>query len=104
MALIDKDSLKANIIKRLGISKEEYLLPAEKVICDVINDEPPVHTEPLTDYEQRIFLAAMEKERAVCKKLADEWDGMKLDVPCPVNLLQLCAEVERKVKAALWKS
>jgi len=102
MALIDRESLKANIIKMLGISGEEYLLPAERAIWNVINEEPPVQTEPLTDYEQRIFLAAMGKERTVCKKLTDEWDGMKLDVPCPVNLLRLCAEVERKVKAALW--
>lgn len=63
---------------------------------------PSAQPEPLTDAEQRIFLAAMGKERAVCKKLTDEWDGMKLDVPCPVNLLRLCAEIERKVKAALW--
>jgi hypothetical protein len=40
MALIDKDSLKANIIKRLGISGEEYLLPAERVLWNVINAEP----------------------------------------------------------------
>ena len=40
MALIDKDSLKANIIKRLGISGEEYLLPAERALWNVINAEP----------------------------------------------------------------
>ena len=69
---------------------------------DKLKALPTVQAEPLTDYEQRIFLAAMGKERAVCKKLTDEWDGMKLDVPCQVNLLRLCAEIERKVKAALW--
>jgi hypothetical protein len=42
MALIDRESLKANIIKMLGISGEEYLLPAERAIWDVINEEPPV--------------------------------------------------------------
>ena len=40
MALIDKDSLKANIIKRLGISGEKYLLPAERALWNVINAEP----------------------------------------------------------------
>jgi hypothetical protein len=45
MALIDRENLKANIIKMLGISGEEYLLPAEKAIWDVINAEPPVQTD-----------------------------------------------------------
>ena len=40
MALINKESLKANIIKMLGISGEEYLLPAERAIWNVINEEP----------------------------------------------------------------
>jgi hypothetical protein len=43
----------------------------------------------------------MEKERVVCKKLTDEWNNVNLDVPCPINLLQLCDEVERKVRETL---
>jgi len=45
MALIDRESLKANIIKMLGISGEVYLLPAERAIWNVINEEPPVQTD-----------------------------------------------------------
>lgn len=102
---------KSEIIERLkNIAGHAIHTVGEKPFVMSIDDGVAVHEaiellekqEPLTDYEQRIFLAAMGKERAVCKKLTDEWNGMKLDVPCPVNLLRLCAEVERKVKAALW--
>lgn len=42
MALIEKENLKANILKMLGISGEEYLLPAERALWNVIEEEPPV--------------------------------------------------------------
>lgn len=40
MELINKENLKANILKMLSISGEEYLLPAERAIWNVINAEP----------------------------------------------------------------
>lgn len=73
----------------------------KRTVDEVINTLSSVQTEPLTDYEQVIFLSAMEKERVVCKKLTDEWNNVNLDVPCPINLLQLCDEVERKVRETL---
>lgn len=51
--------------------------------------------EPLTDKEQRIFLAAMGRERKVCKEVDDKYDD-------DVLLTKVCSEIERKVKAALW--
>lgn len=51
--------------------------------------------EPLTDKEQRIFLAAMGRERKVCKEVDNKYDG-------DVSLTKVCSEIERKVKAALW--
>lgn len=51
--------------------------------------------EPLTDIEQRIFLAAMRKEEEVCRKVDKEIDG-------DINLTKVCKEIERKVKGALW--
>ena len=40
MELINKENLKANILKMLSISGEEYLRPAERAIWNVINAEP----------------------------------------------------------------
>ena len=37
---IDRDELKAAILKRLGISGEQYLTYSEKVLVDVINKMP----------------------------------------------------------------
>ena len=54
--------------------------------------------EPLTDKEQRIFLAAMERERKVCKEVDDQYTHE----PYEVLLTKVCSEIERKVKKALW--
>lgn len=54
--------------------------------------------EPLTDKEQRIFLAAIERERKVCKEVDDQY----AHEPCEVLLTKVCSEIERKVKKALW--
>ena len=54
--------------------------------------------EPLTDKEQRIFLAAMGRERKVCKEVDDQYTHE----PYEVLLTKVCSEIERKVKAALW--
>ena len=56
-----------------------------------------VSVEPLTDKEQRIFLAAMGREEKVCKKADEEYYGID-----NMNLVRVCREIERKVKKALW--
>ena len=63
----------------------------------MIESIPPVH-EPLTDKEQRIFLAAMERERKVCKEVDDQYTHE----PYEVLLTKVCDEIKRKVKGALW--
>ena len=55
---------------------------------DIVYDAlPSVQPEPLTDKEQKIFLAAMRREEKVCKQV----DG----------LIKTCHEIIRKV-SALW--
>ncbi len=56
--------------------------------------------EPLTDIEQRIFLAAMGREEKVCKKMDEDYKLCK-DENC-IELLPVCRNIERKVKRALW--
>lgn len=55
--------------------------------------------EPLTDIEQRIFLAAMAREMAVCKEVDSQFTSRE---PYEVNIVKVCSEIERKVKGALW--
>lgn len=55
--------------------------------------------EPLTDSEQRIFLAAMGREEKVCKNVDEMLPG-----PYKDSLVKTCKEIERKVKKALWKN
>lgn len=71
-----------------------------KAICQVIGslvNIPPALSEPLTDTEQRIFLAAMGREEKVCKKVDDEYKDSYEN-----NLVRVCHEITRKVKKALW--
>lgn len=63
----------------------------------ILRKLPPAH-EPLTDKEQRIFLAAMGRERKVCKDVDDQYTHE----PYEVLLTKVCSEIERKVKKALW--
>ena len=53
--------------------------------------------EPLTDAEQRIFLAAMAKEEKACRQADRELSGAD-----GFSLVRVCRSIERKVKAALW--
>lgn len=54
--------------------------------------------ELLTDTEQRIFLKAMSRERAVCRKVDDEY----ADDDSKVSLVKVCNSIERKVKK-IWE-
>lgn len=62
--------------------------------------EKPNRSEPLTDKEQRIFLAAMERERKVCKQVDEKWRDCR--EAYEDSLVSVCNEIERKVKGALW--
>lgn len=61
---------------------------------------PSVQLEPLTDKEQRIFIAAMKREEEVCKQVDDECRDCKK--PYENSLVRTCHEITRKVKGALW--
>lgn len=67
-------------------------------VYKVLEDMPPAQPEPLTDKEQRIFLAAMEREEKVC----EEVDRNYTREPYEDSLVRVCREITRKVKGALW--
>lgn len=56
--------------------------------------------EPLTDKEQRIFLAAMGREEKVCKDVDEEHPCRE---PYEDTLVSVCKSIKRKVKKALWE-
>ncbi len=60
-----------------------------------------MQTISLTDSEQRLFLAAIQRERDVCFEV-DEEARAKGDTDV-VNLVNVCNSIERKVKSALWE-
>ena len=66
--------------------------------AEIIRDLPSAHPEPLTDKEQRIFLAAMGREEKVC----EEVDRNYVRETYEDSLVRVCKEIRRKVKGALW--
>ena len=70
------------------------LTDAYNLICQLPSAQP----EPLTDKEQRIFLAAMGREEKVC----EEVDRNHVREPYEDSLMRVCKEIRRKVKGALW--
>ena len=64
----------------------------------IVEQLPPAQPEPLTDKEQRIFLAAMGREEKVC----EEVDRNYVREPYEDSLMRVCREIKRKVKGALW--
>ena len=71
-----------------------------KTIENRFNELPPVEPEPLTDKEQRIFLAAMGREEKVCKQVDAECRYWR--EPYEDSLVRTCHEITRKVKGVLW--
>lgn len=61
---------------------------------------PSAKPEPLTDKEQRIFLAAMGREEQVCKVVDQE--ARYAREAYEDRLEFICKEIIRKVKGALW--
>lgn len=54
--------------------------------------------EPLTDKEQRIFLAAIAREERIC----EEVDRNYVSEPYEDSLVSVCKKIKRKVKSVLW--
>ena len=67
-------------------------------VIDTIREIPSAQPEPLTDKEQRIFLAAMGREMKVCEDV----DRNYVIEPYEDSLVSVCKEIKRKVKGALW--
>lgn len=72
----------------------EELCKAVDIAIKALSAQP----EPLTDKEQRIFLAAMGREEKVC----EEVDRNYVREPYEDSLVWVCKEIRRKVKGALW--
>ena len=69
-----------------------------KKVIEHLKQIPSAQPEPLTDKEQRIFLAAMAREEKVC----EEVDRNYVREPYEDSLMRVCKEIRRKVKGALW--
>lgn len=74
---------------------DEY--DARQILGD-LEELPSAQPEPLTDKEQRIFLAAMGREEKICEEVDRNYVGE----PYEDSLVSVCKEIERKVKGALW--
>ena len=90
-------------IDRLREFANDDMTSTEKAIgadycVDLIRTMPSAQPEPLTDKEQRIFLAAMGREEKVC----EEVDRNYVREPYEDSLMRVCKEIRRKVKGALW--
>ncbi len=70
----------------------------EDDVCD--KSLPSAQPEPLTDKEQRIFLAAMGREEKVCKQVDEECRNCRESYED--SLVKVCHEIIRKGKGALW--
>lgn len=85
-------------IEITGKANAKAVLKYTQMVSDRIKALPSAQPKPLTDKEQRIFLAAMSREEKVCKKV----DAEMTREPYEDSLVRVCREIERKVKCALW--
>lgn len=83
-----------------GRQNAELVATTIGAFADRIKALPTVQVEPLTDREQRIFLAAMSREKEVCKEVGYQFSDVR--EPYEDTLVSVCKEIKRKVKAALW--
>lgn len=67
---------------------------------EILEALPSAQPERFTDKEQRIFLAAMEREEKVCKQVDEECRDCR--EPYEDSLVTVCREIKRKVKGVLW--
>jgi hypothetical protein len=93
------DAIFSEPLYKTGMKKRDAneVVPA---IFEKIKTLPSAQPEPLTDKEQRIFLAAMGREEKVCKQVDDECRDCR--EPYEDSLVRTCHEIVRKVKGALW--
>lgn len=80
--------------------KKAFVGAITDAVNEVVKAIKALQPEPLTDKEQRIFLAAMGKEEKVCKQVDDECRDCR--EPYEDSLVKTCHEITRKVKGALW--
>jgi hypothetical protein len=81
-----------------AVGRRSYMTPKEAV--KIIENLPSAQPEPLTDKEQRIFLAAIGREEKVCKQVDEECRDCR--EPYEDSLVRTCHEITRKVKGSLW--
>ena len=86
----------------VGAEREKYKwgLGLIESCISVMKELQSVEPEPLTDKEQRIFLAAMGREENVCKQVDAECRDCR--EPYEDSLVRICHEIIKKVKGALW--
>lgn len=94
--LISRQVVKDALVERTIFEWEQ--LKTCYPMLEVVDEVPPAQPEQLTDKEQRIFLAAMEREEKVC----EEVDRNYVREPYEDSLMSVCREIKRKVKGALW--
>jgi len=87
-------------INRLDIPEDMCVFEILSHIELELGTLPSAQPEPLTDKEQRIFLAAMGREEKVCKQVDEECRDCR--EPYEDSLVRTCHEIVRKVKGALW--
>ena len=87
-------------IMRSIFPEEQFVFKGMSEALSAIKELPSAQPEPLTDKEQRIFLAAMAREEKVCKQVDEECRDCR--EPYEDSLVRTCHEIIRKVKGALW--
>lgn len=83
-------------LKVEGYSEGELNM-LKAILCE-LRELPSAQAEPLTVKEQMIFLSAMSREEKVCKEV----DEQTVHEAYEDTLSQVCKEIIRKVKGALW--
>lgn len=91
---ISRQAVKEWLDKWEGYIDKDMIARMQYRVIDI----PSVQPEPLTDKEQRIFLAAIGREEKVC----EEVDRNYVREPYEDSLMWVCKEIRRKVKGALW--
>lgn len=64
---IERKELQAEIIKRLGISDEKHLLPAERTLWSTIADMPAADVRPVVICENCKHCLKMDEHEYWCK-------------------------------------
>ena len=91
MTYINKEELKDRVHNE---ALYEDNISKDALVHNLMDSVDNIDVVKLTDEEQRIFLVAMAKEMAVCKKVNKQ--------PGVVDLVAICNNIERKVKNALF--